>query len=255
MVYTVREVFFMKLTGKKLSEKLKKFEFHWTKKKIIALVILLIALVLIGLFCWWLAKPMIRMANDPDMFRAYMKAKGLPGILAFIGATILQVVAAIIPGGPFEIAAGYAFGAFRGALISDIGTTTGSMLVFLIVKKYGRDVVEVFFSKEQIDSVSFLKTTDRFNLIAFFLYVIPGTPKDLITYFLGLTDMKWTTMLIITFIGRFPAILMSTLGGNAIGEQRYMDALLVLVLIGIFCAGGTLVYRKMQKKHSAKKSA
>ena len=69
MVYTVREVFFMKLTGKKLSEKLKKFEFHWTKKKIIALVILLIALVLIGLFCWWLAKPMIRMANDPDMFR------------------------------------------------------------------------------------------------------------------------------------------------------------------------------------------
>lgn len=241
----------MKISGKKLFEKLKKFEIHWTKKKVIALVTLVIALALIGLFCWWLAKPMIRMANDPKLFRAYMKAKGLPGILAFIGATILQVAAAVIPGGPFEIAAGYAFGSLRGALISDIGTTAGSMLVFLIVKKYGRDVVELFFSKEQIESVSFLKTTDRFNLIAFFLYVIPGTPKDLITYFLGLTDMKWTTMLIITFIGRFPAILMSTFGGNAIGERRYMAALLVLVLIGVFCAAGTLVYRRMQKKHSA----
>ena len=241
----------MKISGKKLFEKLKKFEIHWTKKKVIALVTLVIALALIGLFCWWLAKPMIRMANDPKLFRAYMKAKGLSGILAFIGATILQVAAAVIPGGPFEIAAGYAFGSLRGALISDIGTTAGSMLVFLIVKKYGRDVVELFFSKEQIESVSFLKTTDRFNLIAFFLYVIPGTPKDLITYFLGLTDMKWTTMLIITFIGRFPAILMSTLGGNAIGERRYMAALLVLVLIGVFCAAGTLVYRRMQKKHSA----
>ena len=56
-----------------------------------------------------------------------------------------QVVVAIIPGEPLEIAAGYAFGFWEGTLLCQIGIFLGSLTVFLFVRNWGIRVVEVFF--------------------------------------------------------------------------------------------------------------
>lgn len=213
-----------------------------TGRQIGALVFLAAAIVTVGFICWWFCMPMLSMADNPAEFREYIDSRGAAGIGAFLLATILQVIAAVIPGGPFEIAAGYTFGLWKGSLLSDIGTTTGSLIVFLLVRRFGREFAELFFSKKKLDSLSFLKSTDRSRLILFLLFLIPGTPKDLVSYFAGLTDTSLPVWLFITFVGRYPSIFLSALSGAALNRQDYLGAVLVFAAILVLCGAGGFGY-------------
>ena len=75
-------------------------------KRILA-IITIVFVILIGYFIW---RPLVHFVSDPKQFRVWVNDKGIWGVLGFIGMNILQVLLAVIPGGPFEIGAGYAFG-------------------------------------------------------------------------------------------------------------------------------------------------
>jgi len=64
---------------------------------------------------------------------------------------VLKVLIVFILGEPFEIAAGYAFGIWEGLLLCTIGISIGSIVVFLLVRRFGSSVVEVFFNKHYTD--------------------------------------------------------------------------------------------------------
>lgn len=212
-------------------------------KRSIKIICAVVALLFIIILSYYICKPMLSFATNPERFRLWVDEKGIIGILAFIGMVVVQVLLAVIPGGPFEICAGYAFGVIKGAILCDIATTIGSVLVFLFVKKFGMDFVELFFSKEKIESVKFLKSNKKSESIVFLLFLIPGTPKDLLSYLVGLTDMKLTHWLFITFIGRFPAIFLSALGGGAMGTKQYEVAVVSVAVIILLYIVGLFVYR------------
>ena len=65
------------------------------------------------------------------------RGAGAQGPLAFSGLNFLQVILAVIPGAPFEVAAGYLFGVIPGTLLCDSTMTIGSVLVFLMVRRFG----------------------------------------------------------------------------------------------------------------------
>ncbi|MCR4688275.1 MAG: VTT domain-containing protein [Saccharofermentans sp.] len=223
------------------------------RKRILAILILVcISAVILGI-SYFICKPMLEMARDPQAFQHYMHEKKPWSILMFMCASFLQVVAAVIPGGPFELAAGYAFGILRGTIICDISMTTGSVFVFLMVRRFGMRFAELFVSKEKIESVKFLKQSNRRDLLTFLFFLIPGTPKDIFTYFVGFTDMKLSTWIFITFVGRFPAIFLSVVSGDAAGEKRYFMAIIVIAVIIVTAGIGYLFYNRYQKKHSADK--
>lgn len=221
-----------------------------SRKKKIGILIVSIFVLLLILAGYYICVPMLKMADDPEMFRIYMRERGFAGVLIFIGVTILQVIAAVIPGGPFEIAAGYSFGVLWGTVICDIGMTVGSMIVFLLVRKFGMDFIELFFSKEKVESSGLLKTTDGLTRVIFMLYVIPGTPKDVLSYAVGLTDMKLTTWLFITSVGRLPAILLSVIGGSSLGDRRYGIFIISMIVILAAGAAGGLLYGRWRKKQN-----
>ena len=214
---------------------------HMSKKKRhwIGILLIVLAVVFTVLMIGYIGIPMVKMAQDTEALKAYMDSLGAWGWLIFIGMIVLQVIVAVIPGGPFEIASGYAFGVVWGTVICDIGTTLGSLLVFLLVRRFGKDFIELFFSKAQIDSVKFLKTNEKSTFLIFLFFLIPGTPKDLLSYLVGLMDMKVSTWVMITAVGRLPAILLSSLSGSALNSQRYeifaiaMAAALVLSILGM----------------------
>ncbi len=79
--------------------------------------------------------------------------------------------------------------------------------------------------------------------------MIPGTPKDLLSYFAGLTDVKIPVWLIICSLGRFPSIITSTIGGDAIGTKNYMLAVAVFVITMVISIAGILVYKYICKKN------
>ena len=190
------------------------------------------------------------MYRIPKQFRVWVNDKGIWGVLGFIGMNILQVLLAVIPGGPFEIGAGYAFGVIRGTLICDFAMTTASVIIFLFVRRFGMKFVELFVSREKIESVKILKSSRRSESIIFLLFLIPGTPKDLLSYLVGLTDIKLSHWIIICAIGRMPAIFLSVLSGNALNKADYTFVILMFAVMIALSICGFLFYRSRNKTGS-----
>lgn len=224
------------------------------QKKIFGALVLLAFLAFAALVAIFIGRPMLRFVSEPEQFRLWVDSHGLWGRLLFLGMIIFQVVIAIIPGEPLEIGAGYAFGALEGTLLCVIGTTVGGILVFQLVRAFGIRFVEVFFSMEKIRSLWFLRTEKRRNLLTFLVFAIPGTPKDLLCYFVGLTDMKLSTWILISSIARIPSIITSTIGGDALGEQEYIQAIVAFAVTIAVSVTGLLIYQKIIKpRRKAKK--
>ena len=217
------------------------------KKKMLKRLLAIFAIAFLFLTGYFIGRPMVHFVSDPKQFRIWIEGRGILGILAFAGMNILQVVFAVIPGGPFEIGAGYAFGVVRGTLLCDISMTVGSILIFLFVRRFGMRFVELFVSREKIDSVHILKSSRRSESIIFLLFLIPGTPKDLLSYLIGLTDMKLSHWIFICAVGRFPAIFLSVLSGNALNQSDYLTVIVMLVLMILLSICGYFFYRSHNK--------
>lgn len=213
--------------------------------KRLAIAGIAVFLALMAAAAVYVGQPLIRYASDPEAFRAWISGYGAFGRLVFVGVVFLQTVAAVIPGEPFEIAAGYAFGAIEGTALCIAGELLGSVSVFLFVKKYGVKAVEVFFPREKIENLRFLKDEKRLETFTFFVFLIPGTPKDLLCYVAGLTPMRLSAWILISSVARFPSVITSTLGGNALGMGNHAFAVIVFAVTLAISLAGLLGYNRL----------
>ena len=217
-------------------------------KKKIYLFAIIVALIFIAAVGYLVGKPMIEFVREPERFRAWVDSSGFVSRVIFVGMVVFQLIIALIPGEPLEMGAGYAFGAVEGTILCIIGCVIGSALVFLFVRRFGVKLVEVFFPREKIRSLRFLQDSRRLNLLTFIVFFIPGTPKDLLSYFIGLTDMKLGTWLLITAVARIPSIVTSTVTGDALGLKDYQFALIAFGVTLALSLLGILVYRRLSAR-------
>ena len=217
-------------------------------KKKIYLFAIVVALLFIAAVGYLVGKPMVEFVREPERFRAWVDSSGFVSRVIFVGMVVFQLVIALIPGEPLEMGAGYAFGAVEGTILCIIGCVIGSALVFLFVRRFGVKLVEVFFPREKIRSLRFLQDSRRLNLLTFIVFFIPGTPKDLLSYFIGLTDMKLGTWLFITAVARIPSIVTSTVTGDALGLKDYQFALIAFGVTLLLSLVGILVYRRLSAR-------
>ena len=217
-------------------------------KKKIYLFAIIVALIFIGAVGYLVGKPMVEFVREPERFRAWVDSSGFVSRVIFVGMVVFQLIIALIPGEPLEMGAGYAFGAWEGTILCIIGCVIGSALVFLFVRRFGVKLVEVFFPREKIRSLRFLQDSRRLNLLTFIVSFIPGTPKDLLSYFIGLTDMKLGTWLCITAVARIPSIVTSTVTGDALGLKDYQFALIAFGVTLALSLAGILVYRRLSAR-------
>ena len=80
--------------------------------------------------------------------------------------------------------------------------------------------------------------------------LLPGTPKDLLTYGIGLTDMSIPSYLALTTVARFPSVITSTVGGNAVGEKKYLWAVAVFLVTAAISLAGLCLYNRIGKRHA-----
>ena len=195
-----------------------------------------------------LAPVIIRTIDNPIEFRNLVAQKGILGYLLFISIQILQVVFAFIPGEVVEVGAGYAFGTFWGTVLCLIGVTISSVFIFFSVRKFGHRFALILMDTKTVKRLSFLRDSKKLNFIMFILYFLPGTPKDILTYFAGLTDIKPITFLLICTLGRIPSVLTSTLAGSSLVESNYKTSILIFAITGVAALIGYLIYYRYSKK-------
>ena len=222
------------------------------QKKMLSAAAIIIFILLFAALAWFVGRPMIRFARQPEQFRSWVDGHGAWGWAAYAAMVFLQVVVAIIPGEPLEIAGGYAFGAWWGTALCLIGAVLGSVAVFALVRRWGRPLAEVFFPKEKLDRLQFLHSSPKRTALLWLIFTVPGTPKDLLCYFAGLTDMRWRTWLLIATVGRLPSIVTSTVGGGALGDRNYTAAAIAFGVALAAAGAGYLVYRAVCRRNEQK---
>jgi uncharacterized membrane protein YdjX (TVP38/TMEM64 family) len=165
--------------------------------------------------------------DDKEKVTAFMKAAGPVAPLTFILTQILQVVLAPIPGEATGFIGGYLFGVPLGMLYSTIGLTVGSVIAFLLGRWLEVKFVAKVVNKETLDKFDFLMERQG-ALIAFFLFVVPGFPKDYLCFILGLSTISWKLFLIMATVGRLPGTLMLTLQGAQVYQGNYLVSVMLL---------------------------
>ena len=219
------------------------------KKAVLAAAVAVFVLVVVSV-CWFVGRPLIRLAGDPEAFREWVDSYGFWGKLCYVGLMALQVVIVLIPGEPFELAGGYAFGALEGTVLALSGFVIGSAGVFSLVRRFGVKLVEVFFTRDKIRQMEFIKNPRKTKVLAFIIMMIPGTPKALISYFAGLTKLTMAEWLKIVAIARIPSLIGSTIPGGAAGSENYVLAGVIMGFSLVISAIGVAYYRKICKEQT-----
>lgn len=189
-----------------------------------------------------------------DDLEAFAKDNIIAGAVIFMAVCAVQVVFAFIPGEVVEIAAGVLFGPWWGTLFCLVAETLGSVIVILLVRKFGRRLVESLYPREKIDALPILNDRKKRNAFIFMLFAIPGTPKDFLTYIIGLTKISIPTYILLTFFARIPSVITSTFAGSSIGDGKMIQAVIIFAGTAILSGIGYLVYNSIQKKNAKKRS-
>lgn len=215
------------------------------KRKLLAGISAGVIAVLVLLITWFLWRWLASFSQEG--FREYIQSFGPARWIVFLVLQILQVFIALIPGELLESVAGFVFGPVVGTLLCYAGIVVASALVFALTRKFGVKLVEVFVSREKINQLRFLNSEKKRNLLIFLIFFIPGTPKDLMTYFVGLTEIKFGVFLVISLVARIPSVITSTFGGYLISEKNYTLAIMVYAVTAVVSLLGMIGYNMWMK--------
>lgn len=232
------------------------------RKRIIAVVSLVIAVALMLWLGYFATKTILHsLRGDGGIreaaanFQELISGYGSNGIIVAFAIQFLQIIISPIPGEVIEVGMGVCFGWFGGALICLSGGALAAAVIMLFVKKLGIRAVELFVSTEKINELRFINNDKTLELMVFLLFLIPGTPKDPLIFFFGLTRIKIKDFVIIQTIARIPTVVSSTVAGQFAVEENFLASLIIFIITGLLALCGMFFYRKILiRKDSKKKS-
>ena len=216
------------------------------RRRMVVAATLLAALALVGVACWHGLPELYAWLSDVSAVRALVAEHPVLSRLALGAVNALQIMCAFLPGEPVELACGYAFGFWEGTLVCLVASAVASAAIFLAVRRWGWSLVGLFFDRGHLERFGWLHNARRLELVMLVVFLIPGTPKDFLTYFAGLTEARFWPVLAITTLGRIPSIVTSTVAASAFGAGNYGVAVGAVVVAIALAAAGGLLYKRFE---------
>lgn len=178
-------------------------------------IISMLGLILTAGFMYWAWKQGI-LTSQENMQKFIMGFGTAAGII-FVLIQIIQVIIPVIPGGVSCVAGVIVFGAGMGFVYNYVGICIGSILVFLIAKRYGRALMVKMFDKKLIDKYeSWTEKNGRFTKLFALAIFLPVAPDDFLCYLAGTTRMKLKTFTAVILLGKPLSIAAYSMGLNLI---------------------------------------
>lgn len=202
------------------------------KRKIINIIIIVMVIAIFALAIAYLAPIMKDISTKEGQieFKEKIDNLGILGLLILFGLEVAQIFFVVIPGEPLEILAGMCYGSIGGTIFITLSVFITTAILFFLVRKYGRKFVYESFKKERIDKIEnskILKNPQKVERIMLILFLIPGTPKDLLVYIGGLLPIKPLRFILISTFARFPSVISSTIAGSRLAQGDIKTSVLV----------------------------
>ena len=221
--------------------------------KLIALIIILAVLVIATIYMMPIMKQ-INTSEGQTQFKEKITNSGITGMLILFGLELAQVVLAILPGEPVELLAGICFGPIWGTIFLMISVFIVTAMIYFFVKKYGKDFIYEFFPKEKVNKLEnskLFKDPKKLETVIALLFLIPGTPKDLLVYIGGLLPIKTSRFLALATLLRFPSIISSTIAGDKLLNGQWQISLLAYLITFIITIIVIIIVNKLDKNKVA----
>lgn len=183
-------------------------------------------------------------------FRQRVDSLGAAGLIALLALQYFQIIIAFIPGGAVQIAAGVILGAWGGLALCLFGSCLATGTVFWLVSRYGRGAVKKFVGERELKAYKFLEDEKRLERLVFIMFLIPGAPKDALTYIFALTKIPLARFLLISTVARAPAMATSLVAGESITSGDWGRALFMFCVMTLFGAAGLFFHGRLKEKHS-----
>lgn len=217
------------------------------RKKVLVSIfkILLLATIVIGipLYIYFFQHEWLSQFKGFEDIVDYLRSYKLQSIPIYICLQILQIIISVIPGQVFQLAAGYLYTFPPALLFSVIGATLGTGISFYLAKILGSDFVHLFFGKDKTEDYIEKLNSKKAYTVVFLLYLIPGIPKDLVSYAAGVSDMKFKPFILLSLIGRMPGMMGSIMIGSMWNKEEYFG-MIVLGILAVLSFILCIVYRK-----------
>ena len=176
----------------------------------------------------------MRLYRDKQFLKDTVASWGWMAPLVFILIQMLQVVIAPIPGEVTGPVGGALFGTTWGLIYSTIGLTIGTLICFMLGRAWGEPLVRPWLSDHHWNRMSFIIEAEG-AILCFILYLIPGFPKDIISYLFGISPMPFWLFAAVSTVGRIPGTWVSSYFGAHVGEQEYIYAAVFIAIIAAGC--------------------
>jgi len=212
---------------------------RFDKRTVIDLVILGGAIVGITLLLYVL--DLFHLFTDKDRLLNLIEEHQTYAVFIFIGLQVIQVLVAILPGEVTGFVGGIFFGPLWGIIFSTIGLTLGSWMAFNLAHLVGRPLIDIIVRQETIKRFDYVMK-HKGLFLAFLLFLIPGFPKDILCYLLGLGHIRQVDFLMVSTAGRLLGTTLLTIGGSFFRDERY-GAFFTIIGISIGMILIVLVYR------------
>lgn len=209
-------------------------------RRVISMVAFPALLIAVGALAFLFRDQLFGLFRSSESIRAWVTARGALAPLAFVGLQILQVVIFVIPGELVQVAGGYAFGLWGGALWSILGILAGSLINFGVGRVLGRPFVESVFGAERIRRVDSATAGGKAAAGFLLLFAIPGIPKDILTYAAGASRLPFAAFIAVSTLGRLPGILGSAYMGSAVYDREFGAAITIIAVSTTLFALGLL---------------
>ena len=172
--------------------------------------------------------------RNREALGGFLSSFGMQSFVVFIFLQAAQIVLTPIPGEFVQLAAGYLFGTWLGTAYAVAGALLGTLLSFSIARWLGYPLVKLIFGEKKLAAMEALINKPQSRLILFLLFLIPGLPKDVLTYAAGATPIDPLQFVMTATTARIPGIILSAYIGANLYQQDYTAvsvACLVTVLL------------------------
>ena len=219
------------------------------KIKKISFIIFIIAMLAISALCI----PLVMSVKDGGGLKIFVENFGVFGPVVLLVIQVLQIVVALIPGEIIEFVSGAMYGWLGGLIICTTGVVCGEFIIFKVVRILGAEFVENVAGSEKLKKFKFLQSEKKLETIVFILYFIPGTPKDLLTYFVPLTKIELRSFLVLSTCARVFSILSSTYAGDAFADKDYIKLAIIYGVIFVVSIAGIMINFYLEKRREGRK--
>lgn len=204
-------------------------------------------LALMAVACVAVAPLLLQIAEPGGLEKVVkeVRSAGALGVFVLLGIQFVQVMVAFIPGEAVQVAAGMMYGPWGGAAIVIVGCVISSAFVFFMVHKLGAPFVRAMIPPKWMGKLEAFEQTDKLDVMVFVLFLIPGLPKDVITYLVPLTQMRLSKFVVIASIGRIPGIMMSTLAADGLIEGDYLKSIVLFLICATIAVVAIFSYEKL----------